>query len=331
MKTRRLPIWAALSGLGAIAWYALPALAAPVTPERILRAQENLPYAGLMLINGARKVKVWSDGNQGQRREFLGAKGEMLDLLITDGQIRWHYLPRMRSVKVMPMEPQLNLTQRLKLLQANYQFQVIGQARKANRPVVLTRFAPLHSASLTHLLWVDQETALPLAVERRLMDGKLVDRSEYTAIDYHPKMAAKAFKFEIPAGCRVASTVTVLASGDSTRPAPRGLEFSAKTPKRMPTGYKLLSWQYFQGAHRVPTMNWRFHDGLNPVSLFAVAEKHQAHVPGDARAVGVGKVPGYLIANGAEHMLTWATQGTAYTLVGHLPEDEMIKVAESTL
>lgn len=327
MKTLALPLLAALSGVGMAAG---PALAAAITPERILRAEENLPYVGTLMINGVRRVKVWSDGQQGQRREFLGPKGEVLDLLISDGRIRWHYLPRMRSVRVMPMEPQLQWAQRIRLLAQNYKFQVMGQAKRANRPVVLARFQPRHPASLSHMLWVDYETALPLAVERRLADGKLVDRSEFTAIDYKAKPPARSFKFEIPEGVRVQSTVTVLASGDASRPAPRGLEFEAKPPKVMPTGYQLLSWQYIHGAHKVPTMNWRFHDGLNPISLFAVAEKHQPRLPGEARAVALSGGAGYFITNGMERMLTWTTGGTAYTLVGHLPEAEMVKVADST-
>lgn len=327
MKTLGLPLLTALAGMGVAA---MPAVAAQLTPERILRAEENLPYVGTLVINGVRKVKVWNDGQQGERREFLGPKGEVVDLLVSDGRIRWHYLPRMQAVRVMPMEPQLQWAQRIKLLDQNYKFQVMGQARRANRPVVLARFQPKHPASLSHMLWVDYETALPLAVERRLADGKLVDRSEFTAIDYKAKMAAKKFRFEIPAGCRVQSTVTVLASGDASRPAPRGLDFTPRTPRVMPTGYKLLSWQYIQSAHKVPTMNWRFHDGLNPVSLFAVAEKHQARLPGEARAVALAKGAGYFITNGMERMLIWTNAGTAYTLVGHLPEDEMIKVADST-
>jgi outer membrane lipoprotein-sorting protein len=326
----RLPL-TLIGALGAAFTLAWPAIAGTITPDKILQAQDDLPYTGLLLINGTQKVQVTHGAGEQARQAFLDAKGQLSDLVISDGHIRWHYAPRMRMVRLMPVDPEVGRSQRLSLLGKNYRFQVMGQAKKAGRLVILTRFTPKNEGNMTHMLWVDPTTYLPLAVERRSSDGSLIDRSEYLKINYRPKLAAKAFEFAIPDGCQVAPGVTTMAHGDSALAPPQNVGFRPPLPRVMPKGYALLSWKYFTAQKQVPTFNWRFHDGLNSISLFAVEERHQPGPPPDAKVIDLGRKPAFMIAHGANHMLMWKADGIGYTLVGHVPDDDMLQVAKSTL
>ncbi|MFP5503596.1 MAG: sigma-E factor regulatory protein RseB domain-containing protein, partial [Candidatus Sericytochromatia bacterium] len=238
--------------------------------------------------------------------------------------------PKSQLVRVLPIEPKLGPKQRLALLGRNYRFQVLGQARRANRPVVLTRFHPRHAGNMSHMLWIDHETGLPLAVERRETGGALVDRSEYTRIEFSPVITENLFRFVIPDGCRVASAMTVLARGEAGH-APRGLSFEPKAPQALPAGYAPLNWQYFKSGREVPTFAWRYHDGLSTLSLFAVDARHRAPMPKGAKVVGLKEGQGYVLSQGGERMLCWSRDAVAYTLVGHLPEAELVKVADSVM
>ena len=319
----------AATALGALV--ATPAAAHSVTPEKILRAQDDLTYTGLLLINGSQRVQVTHGGAQQHRQAFFNPEGQVADLMVSDGRNRWHYAPKSQVVRLMPLEELGEVAPRLALLNQNYRFQVMGQARKADRLVVITRFTPLNAGNLTHMLWVDPHTNLPLAVERRQQDGKLVDRSEYLRIQYRPKLSQQAFQFRIPDGCRVQSSLTMLAHGSAGAVIPQDLSFKPPAPRATPKGYRLSAWKYFTSQRNVPTFNWRYHDGLNTLSLFAVHERFAPKPPQDAHVVSIEGGQGHMTTQGANHMLMWRANQVTYTLIGHLPEQQMIEMAASTL
>ncbi|HEY9722024.1 MAG TPA: sigma-E factor regulatory protein RseB domain-containing protein [Oscillatoriaceae cyanobacterium] len=301
-----------------------------VTPDRIMRAQNNLTYTGLMVINGVQRVRIFHGPGMQLRQEYLNPAGQLADLLLSDGQTRWHYSPADKLVSVTPLEPPVSTDERLSLLKQNYDFQVLGEGRRANRPVVIARFVPHHAGNLVHLLWVDEATCLPLAVERRDGSGALVDRSEYTTIHFNPTFRDQDFRFNVPMGCHVVSTLTMLAHGNPQTPTPADPRFHPQPPRAVPPGYALVSWQLFMSNNHVRTFDWRYHDGLNPLSVFAVQADSQARVPSEAKTVQVDGHPAYLLDNEGEHLLMWTAQGTAYTAVGHLPEADLEHVADST-
>ncbi len=316
---------------------AAPAHAAQLSPEGILRAREHLTYGGLSTITQpsalgpkTQRVRVTHGAGQRQRQEFLGSQGEVVDLVVSDGQIRWHWAPRQQAVKVAPMDLEGSLKQRLGLLRQNYVFRVLGQLRHLGRLTLLAQFQPRHPGNLTHRLWVDQATQLPLVVERRDPAGELVDRSEFTEIDFQPSLAGKPFAFTVPTGCKVESTTTMLAAGDGESQPPRGLKWRPEPPGDLPAGYRLLHWQYFVDHRKVPTFAWRFHDGLNLLSCFATDARSLPTAPTGSRPVRVGTGHGYALAHGAKRMLAWTAGTTGYTLVGHLPDAVLEQVAAST-
>ena len=312
---------------------ATPAHAAPLSPEGILRAREHLSYSGLLTISRGPKtqrVRITQGEGQRQRQEFLGPGGELLDLVVSDGQIRWHWAPRQQVVKVSPMDAEGSLKERLGLLRQNYVFRVLGQLRHLGRLTLLAQFQPRHPGNLTHRLWVDQATQLPLVVERRDPAGALVDRSAFTAIDFKPGLAGKPFAFTVPPGSKVESLTTLLAEGSGHTPPPRGLTWRPEPPAELPAGYRLLHWQYFVDHRKVPTFAWRFHDGLSLISCFATDARSLPSPPAESRAVRLGAGQGYALAHGAKRLLAWKAGGTGYTLIGHLPDAELARVAAST-
>jgi outer membrane lipoprotein-sorting protein len=314
-----------------------PAWAAPLSPEGILRAREHLTYSGVLTITQptalgpkTQRVRITQGEGTKQRQEFLGPRGDVVDLVVCDGNIRWHWAARTKAVKLAPMDAEGSLKQRLGLVRDNYRFRVLGQLRHLGRVVLLAQFTPRHPGNLTHRLWVDQGTQLPLVVERRAPDGALVDRSEFTSITFAPPLSGKPFAFALPPGCKVQSQTTMLAEGDGGTPPPRGLAWRPEPPRDLPAGYRLLHWQYFLDHRKVPTFAWRFHDGLNLLSCFATDARSAPAAPTGSRPVRIGTGAGYAIEHGAKRMLAWAAGPTAYTLVGHLPAEALEQVAAST-
>ncbi|MEB3222468.1 MAG: sigma-E factor regulatory protein RseB domain-containing protein [Candidatus Sericytochromatia bacterium] len=321
--------------VGALA-LAPTAQARPLALEDVLTARETLSYRGLLRVTrtgpaGTRqqRLRVTRAGHQRVRQELLDASGAVRDVLVSDGAVRWHHTPRLRAVTVSPLEAEGSLPRRLALARRNYGFRVLGQLRHLNRLVLLVQLTPRAAGNLTHRLWVDQATRLPLVVERRDEAGQLVDRSEFLSITFSPRLSPEDTRFRLPPGVRVSNATTVLAQGSSGSLPPAGQRWRPEPPRWLPKGYELLHWQHFLDHRRVPTFVWRYHDGLSLLSCFATDARSQASPPADSRAVRVGAGEGFALAQGPKHLLSWRVGQTAYTLVGHLPEAILDTVAGS--
>jgi negative regulator of sigma E activity len=312
------------------------AQARPLALEDVLTARETLAYRGLMLVTrpgpgGPRwqRLRVTHAGQQRVRQELLDASGAVSDVLVSDGAVRWHLAPRLKAVTVSPLEAEGSLPRRLALARRNYGFRVLGQLRHLNRLVLLVQLTPRVAGNLTHRLWVDQATRLPLVVERRDEAGKLVDRSEFLSITFSPRLSPEDTRFRLTPGVRVSNATTVLAQGSSGSLPPAGQRWRPEPPRWLPRGYELLHWQYFLDHRRVPTFAWRYHDGLSLLSCFATDARSQAPAPANSRSVRVGAGQGFVLAHGPKHLLSWRVGQTAYTLVGHLPEAILDTIAGS--
>ncbi|MEB3198336.1 MAG: sigma-E factor regulatory protein RseB domain-containing protein [Candidatus Sericytochromatia bacterium] len=311
--------------------------AAPLTPDAILRARETLHYSGLIKVTTfsergekVRRLRVTQVGSRGTRQEFLDAQGHLSDLVTVNGGVRWHYAPRQGKVTVSATESEGSLSQRLALVKRNYDFRVLGQLRHLQRLTLLAQFRPRQHGNLTHRLWVDQLTRLPLVVERRDEQGRLVDRSEFLSLRLNPVEAARALTFQLPAAVKVQSQNTMLARGDAATPLPVGLTWRPPPPRQLPAGYALIQWQYFLDHRQVPTFAWRFHDGLALLSCFATDARSQARRPAEGQPIRIGGHPGFALQHGHKRLLSWQQGPTAYTLVGECPEAWLNQVAENT-
>lgn len=333
MRARCRTLAAALGLLlGAGLAPALPAQARPLEVADILTARETLSYRGLMLVTqGGRRqrIRVTQAGPRRLRQEFLHPDGSLADLVVSDGAVRWHHAPRLRAVTVSAVEAEGDRGRRLALVRRNYGFRVLGQLPHLNRLVLLVQLTPRARGNLVHRLWVDQATRLPLIVERRDGRGALVDRSEFLTIDLNPRLSAGELAFRLPPGVKVSNATTMLSQGGAGDVPPAGLRWHPEPPRYLPRGYELVQWQYFLDHRQVPTFAWRYHDGLSLLSCFATDARSQAQRPAEARSVRVGSGLGFALAHGAKHLLSWRTDQTAYTLVGHLPEAMLDEVAAS--
>jgi negative regulator of sigma E activity len=251
------------------------------------------------------------------------------DVLVSDGAVRWHHAPRMKAVTVAPLDAEGSLPRRLALAHRNYVFRVLGQLRHLDRLVLLVQLTPRARGNLVHRLWVDQATRLPLVVERRDGRGELVDRSEFLSIAFSPRLSPEDTRFRLPPGVRVSNATTVLAQGSGGTLPPAGLRWRPEPPRWLPRGYELLHWQYFLDHRRVPTFAWRYHDGMSLLSCFATDARSQAPAPAGSHSVRVGAANGFALTHGPKHLLSWRAGQAAYTLVGHLPEAILDRIAGS--
>lgn len=318
---------AAALGGGLAALLATPALAGGegLSPDAILRAESTGRFEGMMLLNGQLKVRVRQAGDR-QRHEVLGEHGRVVDVVVRDGSLRWHHRPDAHVVRVGPQSQESrDLARRIQLVRQNYRFQVLGQARVANRVVLITQFLPKHPGNLSHRLWVDLATRVPLVVERRAPDGKLVDRAEFTQIAYAPQFAPATFSFQVPQGCQVKHPETLLGQGGPGQGVPSAVPFRPAPPKRLPPGYALTGWQYYLGPNQVPTFAWRFHDGLNLLSVYAVDSRHRPPAGPASRELSDAQNT-RVESRGESRMVSWEHQGIAYMLMGDLPEATLLAV-----
>ncbi|MEB3285261.1 MAG: sigma-E factor regulatory protein RseB domain-containing protein [Candidatus Sericytochromatia bacterium] len=313
------------------------AFAAPLTPESMLKAHAQTSYSGLLRVTDHRRsksvnqrIRVTQAGVRRSRQEFLHPDGRISDLVIRDETIRWHHSTASHSVLVSPISPGFEPQQRLALLKQNYSFRVLGQLRHLKRLVLLAQFTPRHPGRLTHRLWVDQVERLPLVIERRGAQGQLIDRSEFLGVRFSPRIQPDALKFSLPLGARVQSIHTVLAQGGAQTPFPKVFTWRPLPPRQLPAGYQLLDWQYFLDRHSIPTVVWRYHDGLGLLSCFATASEHQARPPVAAKTITLGRFSAFEFGHEQRQVLMWRTDDTAYTMMGEVPPDALRTAAHST-
>jgi outer membrane lipoprotein-sorting protein len=306
-----------------------PALAQPTFAE--LARAGQLPYRGELVINGRTIVRVSHGGPGLQRQEVLAPPDLAGELVVDNGQTRWHYSPRTMRVDLAPSSYGLRRPEHNQhLLERNFHLVVIRSEPVAGRPATEIELRPRYAGRNSQRLWIDAATGLPLKVQRLSPRGVVLETSEFRHLEPHATIGRSEFEFALPPRARVTSSVQVLAMGRSLADLHMPVPFPIRMPGYLPAGFDVMDVQIFERGG-VRSVHWRLSDGLDMLSLFQTAREHEAPRPAGAQVVTLPHVAtGFMVDHGPERMLCWQTGAGSFSLVGDLGPDELERIADST-
>lgn len=320
--------------LGALATTAPVALmpraeAAPATFSSLVESSQ-LPYVGELVVNGKTVLRVTHGSGDRRRHEVLAPAGMRGEVIVDNGKTRWHHSPRTSQVDIAPSEQgyrRPDMSERL--LERNFRLHVMRKDRVAGRPTTVVDVLPRHAGRPFQRLWMDEETGLPLRVERRTPQGTLISVSEFRTIQVPAKLPPDAFEFALPPRARVTSSVQMIATGSTLAELKTPVPFPVKMPTYLPSGFEVMTVHLFENKG-VRSIHWRLSDGLDMLSLFQTDRAHRAPRPPGAHSVTVDDFQGFVVGQGPHRMVCWDTSEGAFSLVGDLSESELTRIAAST-
>ena len=165
--------------------------------DRMNRAVDELNYRGTFVhvIDGTPEtlniVHRNVAGNSGER--ILSVDGPRREIVRENDQVQW-ILPDQKLVLLETRKDVSPLVSALPSysadLEPHYEINLRATARIANRPAQMIEIKPRDEFRYGYLLWLDQETAMPL--KSQLMDerGRTVEQILFTEIDMAGDIAA---------------------------------------------------------------------------------------------------------------------------------------------
>lgn len=305
------------------------AAAAPATFSSLIHASQ-LPYAGELVVNGQTVLKIMHGPGDRRRQEVLAPAGMRGEVIVDNGKTRWHLSPRTNQVDIAPSELSYKReASSVRLLERNFRLKVLRKERVAGRLTHVVDVQPVHPGRPSQRFWMDEETGLPLRVERRSPQGALLSKSEFRKIQVPTKLPADAFEFALPARARVSSSVQMIATGSTLTEIKPPTPFPVKMPTYLPSGFEVVTVHLFENRG-IRSIHWRLSDGLDTLSLFQTDREHRAQRPHGAHRVTIASAEGFVVDQGPYRMVCWDTPEGAFTLVGDLSERELMHIAAST-
>jgi sigma-E factor negative regulatory protein RseB len=159
------------------------------------------------------------------------------------------------------------------------------------------------------MLWLDQETAMPLKSQLIDDQGAIVEQILFTSIDLHSQIAAQAIE------------PTIDTTGFTTLSPPESSQLAADIPWRaakVPGGFKLSVAQQSQIAgSEYPVEHLVYSDGLATVSVFIEDPHTKSEV-----SEGFSKM-------GSTNAFSLTLRGRKVTAVGEVPRQTVRTIASS--
>lgn len=206
--------------------------------------------------------------------------------------------------------------------------QIVGQDTVAGRgcDIVEVRATRISDAP-TRRFWIDRETGLRLRTEEKNAQGKVLSGSYYTSLDLSPKFLASDF---VPPkeddnkkgmhgdrwGHKEKRRFTTVSEA-------RQAGFAAPEPTYLPSGYTLRQVEAAQDGSHIAL---RYANGMNALSVAVLREGVPPRVKSFLSSDGSAYLP---FPQGKHGLFVRGENGSAYLLIGDLPEGEMRKIAAS--
>ena len=285
--------------------------------DRMNRAVDELNYRGTFVhvIDGTPEtlsiVHRNVEGNSGER--ILSVDGPRREIVRENDQVRW-ILPDQKLVLLETRKDVSPLVSALPSysadLEPHYEITLGATARIANRPAQMIEIKPRDEFRYGYVLWLDQETAMPL--KSQLMDERrhIVEQIWFTEINMAGDIAAADLE------------PTLNTVGFSTmRPPELTPLVAAEKPWRassVPGGFRLsAATQSPMPGSKYPVEHLVYSDGLATVSVFIEDPKTKAEVND-----GFSKV-------GSTNTFSLTLRGRKVTAVGEVPRQTVRTIASS--
>jgi sigma-E factor negative regulatory protein RseB len=285
--------------------------------DRMSRAVEELNYQGTFVhvLDGAAEtlhiVHRNVDGRSSER--ILSLDGIGREIIRQDDAVQC-ILPDQRVVlletrkDVSPLVT--SLPSSASELDPHYEITLRGSARVVNRPARLLEIKPRDEFRYGYMLWLDQDTAMPLKSELIDEEGNIVEQILFTEIVVLDEIPASALAATIDT-----TGFTTLEAPDSPQLAEQAIPWRAAA---VPGGFKLsVATQSQIGGSEYPVEHLVYSDGLATVSVFIEDPKTEAEV-------GEG-----FTNLGSTNAFSLTLRGRKVTAVGEVPRQTVRTIASS--
>ena len=284
--------------------------------DKMNHALEELNYQGTFvhLLGGtAETLHIThrnADGRSGER--ILALDGVGREIIRQENEVR-SILPDRRVVllearkELSPLVTALpNYTAEL---ESHYELTLHSTARVANRAAQVLEIKPRDEFRYGYMLWLDQETAMPLRSQLVDDKGEIVEQILFTEIDLAAVIPAEALH------------ATIDTTGFTTLRAPESATLTEDIPWRaatVPGGFKLsVATQSPIAGSEYPVEHLVYSDGLATVSVFIEDPKTKTEV-----REGFSNL-------GSSNAFSLTLRGRKVTAIGEVPRQTVRTIATS--
>lgn len=316
------PAWAQPAAGDALAW-----LRSAVTAPR------RVSYAGTKTVTvwaGAvrsSQVRVFHEAPDRTRFEYLAAGDQPERIVVIAGGTQTEFIPAKKQFlrRPAPEASEEGLTRQiLPQVEANYDVRFQSAERVAGRETRVIAVDSKFPGRPRLRLWVDTQRRLILRFERYGPAGVLREASSFLTVQMDPLLSADLFVLTPPPGIHVQ---TPRGGGKMTEEEiARRVGFAPQLPAYLPAGYQLVRSRVLT-IRGTPTATFAFSDGISGLTLFE-SRGPQGPAP-NGRKLRVGTAEGTVAHRGVATVLHWNSGGISFTLVGDLPQDELVRVGAS--
>ncbi len=314
----------------------------PTQPERAelalswLRSGATAPQR--VSYEGTKSITVWGGQVQASqvhiyhaapdmtRLEYLPAGNQPKRIVIIKGRILMEYNPARNQIieRPAPQADEERLTRDvLPRILSSYNVSFGGMEAVAGRAARVINVEGKVAGRPSLRIWVDRERRLILRFERYKPDGTLQETSAFLSIQYDPTFAHDLFTLPAPQGTHVQQQGRPRSL--SLDEIARRVGFTPQLPSHVPSGFQLTR-SVVREIQGQPAAVFVYSDGVSTLTLF---ESRGLKAPPRGRAVRIGPAEGVITVRGTATVLHWNGRGISYTLVGDLPQDELVQVASS--
>ncbi len=204
------------------------------------------------------------------RVEYLRPLVRRGEVLIDDGVRRFHFLPRLKKVDVLPSEQPLMLRRRREMVQRLRWGELVLETKDAEpvagRKTVLLVMKSAKGKPLRRW-WIDREYGVILRMEELTPRGEVRMRTEYVRLTIPADVRPDRFAPHFPAQVQqrnILPPTRVFASVDEAQPL---VPFPIRQPRELPSGYRLTEVRLRLIRMR-PLVSLHYSDGVSSMALF---------------------------------------------------------------
>jgi peptidoglycan/xylan/chitin deacetylase (PgdA/CDA1 family)/outer membrane lipoprotein-sorting protein len=319
------PAWGQTGGGSPLAWLQSAAIA----PLHV--SYQGTKTVTVWTIGGqaqASQVRIFHEAPNRTRLEYVPAGNQPERIVVITGDTAVEFVPPRNQYIRRPargVDEEAFAREILPQISKNYDVRFEPTSSVAGRVTRVLDVEGKFPGRPRLRAWVDVETHLILRFERYGPSGVLREASAFLNIRMNPLLSPDLFTVVPPAGAQV-----------QTRPSNPGrmtieeiarrVRFRPQIPAYVPPGYHLAGSRVstIRGA---PTATFAFTDGISTLTLFE--SRGPIAAPPNGRRVRIGSEEGTVVARGVATLLHWNSGGIAFTLVGDLSQDELVRVASS--
>jgi sigma-E factor negative regulatory protein RseB len=284
--------------------------------ERMSHAVEDLNYRGTFVhvLDGTAETLHIVHRNQGgqEGERILSLDGMGREIVRQGDRVQGIFPDR----RIVLFETRSDVSPLVSVLPTNaaelephYEIKLRGAARVAERPAQMLEIKPRDEYRYGYMLWLDQETAMPLQSQLIDEQGQLVEQILFTEIEVPADIPAEAL------------ATTIDTTGFTTLQAPQAEPLAAEIPWRaasVPGGFKLsVATQSPIAGSDTPVEHLVYSDGLATVSVFIEDPATKAEVGEGFSTVG------------STNAYSLTLSGRKVTAMGEVPRQTVRTIASS--